>query len=349
MNNDVLGMLSSANPEAVANSRRGPNNIMIRCPFHAGGQERTPSCSVHLEQPVFFCHGCKEGGHLSRLLRALGLPGDLAKRMVDEGNFAATPGFVTRVGLYRLYEGPNPYRTQFILDEDVLDDWRLAPKSLLETGFKKGTLRHFEVGFDYQNLRITYPIRNVFGELVGVSGRTVVDQDPRYKLYRKELTSIAGIPEHYELDKRGLLWHAHVIWPVLYKTPEPVIITEGFKATMWVWQSGVHDVVATIGSYLTDLHTNLLSVVRCPIFLFYDNNEAGKIGTWKAIQKLKANELYVANYPDLREQPDDLDPEEVREALRSATSYATWMKENADVIREGEEYPSRKPRFQSSS
>jgi DNA primase len=267
--------------------------------------------------------------------------------MIDEGNFVATPGFVTRVGLYRLYEGPNPYRTQFILDEDILDEWRLAPKDLLEAGFRKQTLRHFEVGFDYQNLRITYPIRNIFGELVGVSGRTVADQEPRYKLYRQELTEAAGVPDDYELDKRGLLWHGHVIWPVLYKIPEPVIITEGFKAAMWVWQAGIHNVVALIGSYLTDLHANLFSVVQSPVFLFLDNNEAGKIGTWKAIQQLNANELYVANYPDLREQPDDLEPKEVQEALRSAQSYATWMKENADVIRKGEEYPGRKSRFRS--
>jgi len=321
---------------------------MIQCPFHGGGQERTPSLNVSLDQPVWFCHGCKEGGHLSKLLKGMGMPIDMAKRLVDGGNFASTSdGFARRNGLYRMYEGPNPYRGKFILDEEFLDDYRLTPSELIDAGFLKETLRHFEVGFDYQNLRITYPIRNLFGELIGISGRTVVDAEPRYKLYRKELVKAAGVPENYELNKEGVLWHAHMLYPVLYKVSEPVIITEGFKAAMWLWQAGFHNVVALIGSYLTELHANLLSVLQCPLFLFLDNNEAGIVGTWKACRRLKANETYVAKYPDLREQPDDLDPTEVREALSHSHSYAEWIKENRDVIHETEEYPSRQRRFQS--
>jgi DNA primase len=275
------------------------------------------------------------------------MPVDLARASLDRAQFTNVPGHAHRDGsFYKRYEGPNPYRGRFLLDNDLLDDYRLAPKSLLDAGFQKNTLKHFEVGFDYKNLRVTYPIRNIFGELVGVSGRTVIDQEPRYKLYKQELVEL-GVPEDYSLDsvKKGLLWHAHIVYPILYKISEPIIITEGFKATMWVWQSSIHDTVALIGSYLTDLHANLLTTLRCPVFLFLDNNEAGHIGTWKAIRKLNAIELYVAKYPDLREQPDELTTDEVRCALRHAYSRTEWIKENRNVIRQSSKPTGTKRRL----
>jgi hypothetical protein len=39
-----------------------------RCPFHAGGQERTPSFAVNPEKAVWHCHGCHRGGDLVRFV-----------------------------------------------------------------------------------------------------------------------------------------------------------------------------------------------------------------------------------------------------------------------------------------
>lgn len=336
MSSDVLDMLRSADASRLEDAKFASSNILIRCPFHKEGGERTPSLSVKLDAPVFFCHGCQENGHITKLLSAMGMPRDLAKRLVDAAHFPEQ-GNARRQGDCRFYIGPNPYRGEFILDEDILDEFRLMPTSLRDAGYQKRTLRHFGVGFDYDRLRVTYPLRNIYGELVGISGRTVVDEDPRYKIYTKELSKIADVPEDYSMEsvKKAILWHGHSVIPVLYRTSsEPIVITEGFKAAMWVWQAGIRNVVALVGSYLTREHADLLAAIGCPVFLFLDNNEAGIKGTLKAIRKIKNPERYVVRYPDLREQPDDLDPEEVHEALGSAQNHVQWVGENRHVIRQ---------------
>lgn len=335
---DVITMIQSVAPDRIADAKFGSTNILIRCPYHKGGQEKTPSLSVKLDAPVFFCHACKENGHLTKLLTKLGMPKDLARSSVDNTVFADT-GTSHRIGSsrWRLYPGGNPYRGKFILDDDFLDDYRLMPVSLREAGFEKRTLRHFDVGFDTSRLRITYPLRNIFGELVGVSGRTVIGEEPRYKIYRSELVSRGAAPLEYDLNsvKKGLLWHGHAVIPILFKDRDlPIIITEGFKAAMWTWQSGYNDVVALTGSYLTDEHANLLSVLGCPVILFLDNNEAGITGTYKAIRKITNSRVSIARYPDLREQPDDLDPHEVEQAIQTAQTSQNWIKENKNVIRQ---------------
>lgn len=344
MSSDVLEMIRSADASRLVDAKHGPSNVLIRCPFHKGGEERTPSLSVKIDAPVFFCHGCQENGHITKLLTALGMPRDLAKRLVDAANFPEAGRAAQRRGDYRFYHGPNPFRGEYILDEDILDEFRLMPTQLREAGFKKSTLRHFGVGFDYDRYRITYPLRNIYGELVGISGRTIIDEEPRYKIYGKELSEIADVPESYSMDsvKKAILWHGHSVIPVLYRrADEPIVVCEGFKAAMWVWQAGIRNVVALVGSYLTYEHAELLAAIGCPVFLFLDNNEAGLKGTLSALRRLKNPERYVCRYPDLREQPDDLDPEEVHEALGSAQNHIEWVGENRNVVRSKPRHPRR--------
>ena len=337
----VESLLWTAAPHLQQGYVRGTNYVLIRCPFHGGGTEKTPSCSVSTTKPVFFCHSCLTSGHLTRLLRNLGFSKNAARQAVEDAGLNQ-PHQKAADALAVKYQG-NPYRGDFILDDDLLDDYRQAPKMLLKAGFTKSTLRHFEVGFDDQNLRITFPLRNIYGELVGVSGRAVVDEmDPRYKIYRREL--IEGRPEfhvpaNYNMDsvKQALLWHGHVVHPFLYEMDdEALIITEGFKACMWVWQSGYQTPVALVGAYLSDLQAELIGNATRYVFLFLDNNKAGLKGTFFAAEKLlrKGIKFKIARYPDDREQPDQLDPKEVQEALRNANSFAEWKAEHDRLVSE---------------
>jgi DNA primase len=333
--NDIASALFSIAPRLQAEAKRAQGYVLIQCPFHGGGQERTPSCSVSYDKPVFFCHGCKESGHVSRLLKALGLSKDavtivLASTGLDKPTHTYSGrGKVAA----RLLSGTNPYRGRFILDEDLLDDYRVAPRQLLRAGYKKETLRHFEVGYDAANMRITYPLRNIYGELVGVSGRELIDgmTDARYKIYDRELKSREGfnVPPEYTMEgvKDCVLWHGHIVYPFMYHTEdEALIITEGFKACMWTWQSGYQNVVALVGSYLTEMHANLIGTVVQYVVLFLDNNEAGWKGTLRAGRLLTdvGCHVRVAQYPDERGQPDDLQPDELKLAIRNSEPYFNW-------------------------
>jgi len=229
-------------------------------------------------------------------------------------------------------KGQDAHGKAYVLDESVLDEYRLAPKRLLDAGFLATTLQSFGVGVDELNGRITFPLRDFKGDLVGISGRSYLGQEPKYRIYTTELTTRKGfgIPRDYSLDsiKKQLLWNGYRALPLM-EDGDRLIITEGFKAAMWVWQCGYKCTVALIGSYLTREHAERIGKSsRAPqATIFLDADEAGRQGTWKAINSLikKGVGVRVATYPEGKMQPDDLSPDEVTDAIENSQTYIGWQ------------------------
>lgn len=321
-------------PRLADGMRPGSTHVMVRCPFHGGGQEQVPSLSISTIKPVYFCHGCKRSGHIAQLLSFFGMSRDLIKSLLPRGEGYQRPETLAA----KLLKGQDPFKSAYVLDESLLDYYRLAPPSLLRAGFTMETLRHFEVGFDQKNFRITFPLRSAYGDLVGISGRTIYEhEEPRYVIYERELIgrSDAHVPEDYSMEsiKSAILWHAHVVRPFFYPSHtdhKELIITEGFKACMWTWQAGYEDVVALVGSYLTPIHAELIARVTDQVILLLDNNEAGYKGTMRAGRMLLAKgvDVRVAKYPDERQQPDDLTPDELATSFDQRQSMRAWAREH---------------------
>ncbi len=280
------------------------------------------------------CHGCKVSGHLAMLLKHYGLGrAQIDAILPKDESYQKEKNGRSELAV-KMIMGLNPFRGRYILDEDILDIYRMMPTSLANKGYEMETLRHFEVGYDEKYKRITYPLRTVFGELVGISGRTIIPGvEPKYRIYDYELRDRTDfrVPDTYSMEevKSAILWHAHIVRPFFFlknSDKESIIITEGFKACMWTWQSGHPDVVALVGSYLTQQHAELLARATRAVTLFLDNNEAGIRGTHYAGRALlkKGVEVSVARYPDAREQPDDLDPSEVNDAVVHKESFRLW-------------------------
>ena len=341
----VAELLFGVAPGLQERAKTSTNYIMIPCPFHSGGAERTPSCSVSTVKPVFFCHGCGESGHIYRILRFYGIGKDSASTLIDSLGFdRARRNKARREAIGDLtdgteHEAKNPYRGVYILDEDTLDAYRAQPQQLRHDGFDEATLRHFEVGWDSHNMRITFPIRDYYGGLVGISGRRTFggDEDgPKYRIYDRELTERTDVraPHGYSMEavKRGVLWHMHTVKSYLWDAGEPVILVEGFKACMWTWQSGYKTVIATMGTVVTRFHVELIARMGVPVYLFLDNNPAGIIGTYKAGAKLVGScDVHIVRYPDEREQPDGLEPEEIGDAIRNSQRFVRWKQHNEQL------------------
>ncbi|MBM3203488.1 toprim domain-containing protein, partial [Candidatus Woesearchaeota archaeon] len=204
-------------------------------------------------------------------------------------------------------------------------------------------LRDNDVGFDRDRRRITFGLRDHHGNLAGVSGRTVIDEEPRYKIYRAEFKSIAP---GYELDKSRILWGLDKFYHSrLHVGSEgPVVVCEGFKAALWVKQAGHEDVVAVIGSSVSHAQHVLLSRVATEVVLFFDNDTAGVKAAWKFSRILGDMDVKVANYGTSQPiSPDDLTPERVRVAIETALPASVWRKTNAKLGRvpETTERPAR--------
>jgi hypothetical protein len=76
---EVLGTLSGQDPV-----RRGGSH-WIRCPFHGGARERTPSLQIYPNERGWFCHSCRTGGDaVTFVVELKGLSRVMALRFLEE-------------------------------------------------------------------------------------------------------------------------------------------------------------------------------------------------------------------------------------------------------------------------
>lgn len=297
----------------------GPDNIIALCPFH---EESQPSFAMSLSKGLYICYSCGAKGNLYTFLRDLGIPKQLIRlkyQLLLEAAAKNMPPEPSALSASILEENP--------IEESFLGLFDYCPKALLDAGFTEETLSHFDVGFDMTHMRITYPLRDMRGQLMGISGRAVQDIYPKYKTYGEEYKTW-GMP-HRDLDKRKVLWNLHEIYPSLYfnSVPGEVVLVEGFKACMWVWQSGIQNTVALLGNYLSWEHRLMLERLGATIYLFLDNNIWGTKGAVRAGDVLsKSTRVRVIQYPERladeeKAQPDNLTPDELFAAKETAPDY----------------------------
>jgi DNA primase len=300
--------------------RSGNDNISATCPFHQLGERVTTTLSMSLSRGVWFCFSCHEKGNLQSFLRKVGISRtelDQKYHFLIEELDRSRPA------------PPDPLRTRVLSDnplpESLLGVFDSCPTPLVDDGFEEETLQSFDIGFDEKHMRMTFPLRDLHGKLVGISGRTVYDDvQPRYKIYDKEYKEF-GLPER-ETPRAGLLWNAHNVYPEIFFNQQPeVVLVEGFKACMWVVQAGVKNTVALIGSFLTYEHQWILERMGATVYVFLDNNPAG----WKGRDYIgktlsKSLDVRIVEYPDDREQPDALGQDEVLQSLREAQNFHLW-------------------------
>jgi DNA primase len=304
--------------------KSGPENIMATCPFHPMGERVTATLTMSLGRGLFYCFSCHERGTMAGFLRKMGMPFtviDTNYRFLLEELAKSAPPKKDRALLNFLSNEPLPERVLGLFD--------YCPQDLLDAGFAEKTLADFDIGVDFEHSRITFPLRDTHGTLVGISGRLLDAPEYvkfRYKIYDKEYKKL-GFDER-SLDKRNILWNAHRVFPVAYygSTRTPVVLVEGFKACMWVYQAGYKNVMALLGSAVTEEQHAILEYLGCEVTLFLDNNKAGKNGTKHYAPILSASmPVKIVEYPDEREQPDALTAEEVCECIDSAKNYSSWI------------------------
>ncbi len=307
--------------------RSGPEDIMAICPFHqkaGGGDEKHPSFSMNVYSGLWYCHSCHVRGNLYTFLRDIGMPRAdiefLYKSALEEAEKHAPP----KADPLNPQEAVNAEP----LDESFLGLFDYCPQKLLDEGYPEELLRKFDIGFDQKHQRITFPLRDMRGRLVGISGRSVVDDvAPRYKVYDVEYKAF-GLPER-KTEKRRLVWNAHNVMAqfAFEKNPNEhfVVVTEGFKSVMRVTQAGAMNVVGLMGSYLADEQKWFLERLGCPVLLMLDNNSAGRRGQLDAGKRLVRDipRLFVVDYPG--DQPSETPITAIADALSDAQPFASWL------------------------
>ena len=313
----------------------GNNNMGGPCPFHKEGQERNASFYVNIDNGLWFCHGCGEKGTFVQLLKRLGAKSEKIELILEMAKAEQPQEKIERVF--------NHHATHTI-SETILGALDFCPEELLQAGFDMKILRSLDVGFDKQAMRITFPIRDLYGTLVGIAGRTVVDAYPRYLVYRpQDLARFAPDDDplkysSHQLKNHDHVWNLHNVFPDLfYGDLDAVIVVEGYKACIWMIQHGFTNTVALMGSRMTAKQEALLTKFSGSIFLCLDNNEAGQKGTFEIGRDLAkhGHNIWVFRYPaDVSEsaQPDNLDANELRSGLDNSSPFSIWRRHNAILI-----------------
>ncbi|MGC8488932.1 MAG: DNA primase [Clostridia bacterium] len=302
--------------ESVQLSRRG-KKLWGLCPFHG---EKTPSFTVDPEQQLFYCFGCHKGGNVFTFVmerdhrtfpEALELLAERAGVVVAH-DAGARSRSDRRDRLYNVlrelqsfYRGElrrHPEAGLFLerrgLDAAAVDDWGLgyAPDEwtaqaawLRRQGFTDRELIDAGVSaerpsggvYDRIRGRVTFPIADPDGRIVGFGGRLLGDGEPKY----------LNSPETAVYHKGRILYgadRARSAW----RDAMPVLV-EGYFDVIAFHRAGVKTAVASLGTALTDDHARYLRRFGGQVLLAYDNDAAGREAALRAFQILARAGLTV--------------------------------------------------------
>jgi DNA primase len=282
-----------------------------------------------------FNDGCDSRGSLVQLLYSLGLTRKQVDRVL-EGIDLPSPAAAKIRRRAELTRGWD------LLPEFILGAYEHCPTKLVDAGFDEELLRRFDVGYDETNDRITFAVRDLLGRLAAISGRAYDDWVvPRYKVYDASPATkysppgeLYGVLEtDYTPDNRRHLYGFHDIYPARYfrreESQSPVILTEGYKSTLWMHQQGFDQTVGLQGSSLTMAQTRLLGKIRGPFLVLMDNEPGKAFPDRKrrcsairiALQLRRSGLVRLCTYPEEKPpgtSPDDLTKDELEAVLKDA-------------------------------
>ena len=304
------------------------------CPFHKGGMESHPSFWVSRSNGRWGCFACPEAGNLRELLAHFGIKGkrveEALKEAEEEGKKQALIDKAKKAKKSR-----STFKGDYILPDALLGVYDWMPVDLVEDGFSEQVLMQHDIGFDRERNRITFPIRDLYGNLIGISGRSTIGEAPKYLVYNgrrkrddgKEVMGELGewYPDYSNEGIKDHLWRGNFVYSEVMagRANDQVIVVEGYKAAMWLVQHDWLETVALMGSKMSPGQERILRRMGVPVFVLLDNNGPGQEGAYYTCQRLAVSTfpVYRCYYPDYCDedaQPDDLSEEELTEVLTQA-------------------------------
>ncbi|OFV29679.1 DNA primase [Staphylococcus sp. HMSC14D10] len=168
----------------------------------------------------------------------------------------------------------------------------------IELAYEAGLLSRNEENFSYFDRfrdRIMFPLNNAQGRIVGYSGRTYNNQEPKY----------LNSPETPIFQKRRLLYNLDNARKHIRKNDEAILL-EGFMDVIKSDSSGLKPAIASMGTAISDEHITVLKKLTSHITLMFDGDFAGQEATIKTGQHFLQQGFNVF----VVQLPKDMDPDE---------------------------------------
>jgi DNA primase len=332
------------------------------CPFHT---EKTPSFSVHSGHQFYNCFGCHASGDLFKFVMEIERISFFeALKLIAERNGIAMPKrdytdpdaklrgalmemheTAARVFQNNLNSPAGAQARQYLASRNV------SPQHIAEFGLGLSDpsgnqlVRQFESRFpaeqleqsglvvkrqegsgfyDYFRGRLMFPIQNESGKVIAFGGRA---------LRPEEKAKYVNSPETALYRKSYVLYNLHRAKDAI-RTSEYSVLVEGYMDVIGVYSAGVHNVVASCGTSLTNTQVRAIKRHSERIVVNFDADNAGANATEKYIQMLLDEGLRVS----VLELGGDLDPDEYvkasgadayRQRLEKAPAYFHWLADRA--------------------
>ena len=156
--------------------------------------------------------------------------------------------------------------------------------------------------------RITFPIHDSRGRIVGFGARIIDRGEPKY-LNSPETPVFRKGRELYGL------WRARGAG----RSPARLLVVEGYMDVVALAQSGIDYAVATLGTAATEAHVQRLFRVVDDIVFCFDGDEAGRRAAWRAVEStlpsMKSGHRTQFLFLPEGEDPDSLVRSEGRRAF----------------------------------
>ena len=311
---DIIELVS----QYVDLKRSGANHMGL-CPFHS---EKSPSFSVHAGRQFYHCFGCGVGGDVFSFLmqiEGLAFP-DAVRRLAERAGIELEERQLSpeeerrqqqRERLYRVNERAAEYFHQLLMEQSAgdvcrqylkrrgygrkaageyqigyaADVWEGLTKYLQEQGVNAEDARTLglikprkdgQSDYDLFRGRLMFPIYDLSGRPVAFGGRVLDDSKPKY----------INSPESPIYHKGRVLFGLYQARQAMRQSSE-VILVEGYFDQLALHRAGFPQVVATCGTALTAEHAKLLKRYVQRAILLFDQDEAGKQATFKAMAALQ--------------------------------------------------------------
>ncbi|MFO8101595.1 MAG: DNA primase [Dehalococcoidia bacterium] len=303
---DIVSIIS----EYVELEKAG-RNFRGLCPFHT---EKTPSFFVFPERQSWRCFGCNEGGDLiSFMMKKEGLDFSEALKILAPRAGITLPERKQRAfederipRLHEINESAANYYHQLLLESPAaeharkyvqnryltpetvkefrlgfsLDSWDGLKNYLQKQGYKETEMvsaglliAKEDRAYDRFRGRLMFPITDPKGRVIGFGARALDDSTPKY-LNSAESPVFAKNSVLYGIDRAK----------ESIRQQGKAVIVEGYMDVLTAHQHGFRNVIASMGTALTENQIAILKGLTRHICLSLDADAAGSAATLRGIE-----------------------------------------------------------------
>lgn len=273
------------------------NNIQTTCPFHKGGQERKPSFGIltkdrgKQEAGTCHCFACGWTGSLEEMIsNCFGYDdlGNFGMKWLAK-NFQSVT-IQSRKDIDLGLDENTEIPIQYVSDEEY-DKYREYHPYMWTRKMTPETVNIFDIGYDDESKCITFPVKDIKGNILFIARRSVQTKYFNYPSGAEK--PVYGL---YELRK-------------LPQYPDTIYICESMIDAITVWSYGKY-AVALNGLGSESQYKQLASMPNRCFVLATDNDPAGRDARLKLRRRLRNKILYDLEIPEGKKDINDLSEDE---------------------------------------